>query len=100
MHRFVSLLIATFAAALSGSVAFAAAPSALLNKSITASWAESRDMETVDKRAMHRVVHHTIAIYVSNNGRLFIQKSRVSHNRGRAVNAGASSHSPDGTIKS
>jgi hypothetical protein len=82
-----------------GSTAFAAAPSALYNKSITVSWAESRTMKGVDGHQIHRVIHHTQGIYVSNNGRLFMQTSRVAHNRGRAVNAAATSRSPDGLMK-
>lgn len=100
MLKIIGLLSGACVFSLATTASFAAAPSALFNKSISASWAEARDMETVEKRAMHRVIHHTIAIYVSNNGRLFMMKSRVSHNRGRAVNSGGSSHSPDGTIKS
>ena len=101
MRTSIRLFVAVISLSLAAtSAAVAAAPSALFNKSIMASWSEARDMETVEKRAMHRVIHHTVAIYVSNSGRLFIQKSRVSHNRGRAVNSGGSSHSPDGTIKS
>jgi|SRR6185295_18699092 len=99
MHRFISLLIATLAATLSAS-AFAAAPSALYNKSVTASWSEARSMKDVDDRARHRVISHTMGIYVSSNGRVFMQTSRIAHVRGnRAVNSKGSSISPDGVIK-
>jgi hypothetical protein len=96
-----ALLPATALLLVAGTAAFAAAPSALYNKSITVSWAEARDMKGVDGHARHRVVHHVQGIYVSGNGRLFMQTSRVAHGgaKGRQVNAAATSHGPGGSMK-
>jgi hypothetical protein len=99
MLRFIQLLLATITFSLLSSAGFAAAPSALYNKSVMASWAESWDMTDVEGVSRHRVVHHNMGIYVSSAGRLFMQSSRVSHNRGREVNAVARSRSPEGSMK-
>jgi hypothetical protein len=78
----------------------AAAPAALLNKSITVTWSESRDMKDVHNRASHRVVHRTMGIYVSSAGRMFTQKSAAAVVRNsRWVAESASSHGPGGSIK-
>jgi hypothetical protein len=79
MHTFTQSLFATVSLCLVGSgTGFAAAPAALLNKSITVTWSESRGMKDVDNRASHRVIHRTMGIYVSGAGRMFTQTSAAA----------------------
>jgi hypothetical protein len=100
-HQFTRSAFAIMSLFLAGAgTGFAAAPAALLNKSITVTWSESRDMKDVDNRASHRVVHRTMGIYVSSTGRMFMQKSAVAVVRNSRWTAqSASSHGPGGSIK-
>jgi hypothetical protein len=95
-----SLFGATSLFLASAGTGFAAAPAALLNKSIMVTWSESRSMKDVDNRESHRVVHRTMGIYVSSAGRMFTQKSAAAVVRNsRWVAESASSHGPGGSTK-
>ena len=59
------------------STSFAAAPSALYNKSVVAAWSESRGLKGVDNQTVHRVVSHSMGIYVSGAGRMFMPRATI-----------------------
>ncbi|HZP75596.1 MAG TPA: hypothetical protein VFB45_05585 [Pseudolabrys sp.] len=94
--------VALFAAAASSLpiAAFAAAPPALYNKTISVSYSESKDLRGVDGDTRHRIVHGQIEIFVSSQGRVFRRAARqavgMHGSRSKIVNELGRSRGPDG----